>query len=66
MYIASDNKKIFRQKFGKNINIHFMLNDFLFVDSAICGIIWKSMVEPDWPKMKNIRRSKDAICMGDN
>ena len=37
--------------YGGNHNIHFMFNNYFLENSAICEIIWKSIVEPGSPQM---------------
>jgi len=35
----------------ENQNTHFMLNYFSFENRAIYEIIWRTVVQPDWPQM---------------
>ena len=31
---------------------HFIISDFFSENRAVCEIMWKNMVEPDWPQIQ--------------
>jgi hypothetical protein len=30
---------------------------------AVCGIMWKNMVEPEWPQMRHITKATHTHCL---
>jgi hypothetical protein len=48
-------RNVSHQSFRGNQNTHFVFSNFSFENDGVCEIMWKSMVEPEKPKMTKRR-----------